>query len=161
MARNQRPSCLPLPFRPQRVNICPKSCPRAYPQPRRCKTGSPRRPGRRLRNFTLDEVAPEPLDVDDIVLTLYKLEKLKEEDNLRLVSAAETDYAYLKKARMGFSSKLWTYESETNELLDYVRKMPADKFMEFMLDMGLYERLRGEIDADTEGSGGAPHLTAL
>lgn len=116
---------------------------------------------RRLRNFTLDEVAPEPLDVDDIVLTHYKLEKLKEEDNLRLVSAAETDFAYSKKARMGLSSKLWTYESETNELLDYVRKMPADKFMEFMLDMGLYERLRGEIDADTEGSGGAPHLTAL
>lgn len=116
---------------------------------------------RRLRNFTLDEVAPEPLDVDDIVLAHYKLEKLKEEDNLRLVSAAETDFAYLKKARMGLSSKLWAYETETNELLDYVRKMPADKFMEFMLVMGLYERLRGEIDADTEGSGGAPHLTAL
>lgn len=185
---------------------------------------------RRLRNFTLDEVAPEPLDVDDIVLTHYKLERLKEEENLGLASAAEAglrgmteaglariqererkarsalidlvnkhfnglnlsdeyqvgfatifvaeaakdeglrqsahanskaDFAYSKRARMGLSSKLWSYETETNELLDFVRKMPADKFMEFMLDMGLYERLRGEIDADTEGSGGAPHLTAL
>ncbi|HCN38729.1 hypothetical protein [Rothia sp. (in: high G+C Gram-positive bacteria)] len=60
---------------------------------------------------------------------------------------------------MGLSSKLWAYEAETNELLDYVRKMPADKFMEFMLDMGLYERLRGEIEADTEGPGRAPNRT--
>lgn len=85
------------------------------------------------------------------------------DERLRQSAHANTkvDFAYSKKARMGLSSKPWTYESETNELLDYVRKMPAEKFMEFMLDMGLYELLRGEVNTENEGPGGTPHLTAL
>lgn len=94
--------------------------------------------------------------------TIFVAEAAKDEGLRQSAHAnSKADFAYSKRARMGLSSKLWSYETETNELLDFVRKMPADKFMEFMLDMGLYERLRGEIDADTEGSGGAPHLTAL
>lgn len=42
---------------------------------------------RKLRRFTLDEAAPEVVNVDDIVLTHYRLEKMREEEDLKLSTA--------------------------------------------------------------------------
>ncbi|MFW0120086.1 type I restriction endonuclease subunit R [Rothia sp. P5764] len=181
---------------------------------------------RRLRGFTLDAASPDVLDIDDIVLTHYKLEKMKENQNLGLSSAPKVglrgmteaglatikereskarsalidlvndyfkglslsdeyqvafattfvaeasrdeglrqsaaantkdDFAHSKKARNGLATMLWSYGSDTNELLDFVRKMPADKFMSLMLDLGLYERLRDQAT----GQDGGAQLTVV
>lgn len=37
-----------------------------------------------------------------------------------------------------------TTSSDTADLIDHVRKLPPEQFVEFMLEMGLYELLRGE-----------------
>lgn len=168
---------------------------------------------RKLRRFTLDEAAPEVVNVDDIVLTHYRLEKMREEEDLKLSAAqaeglqgmteaglsrlqererkarslliekvnkyfqgldlsdehqvgfattfvaeaakdsglqqsakanTKTDFYQSKKVRDGLANKLWDYSSDTADLIDYVRKMPPEQFMTFMLEMGLYELLRGE-----------------
>lgn len=168
---------------------------------------------RKLRRFTLDEVSPEVVNVDDIVLTHYRLEKLREEEDLKLSSSqaaglqgmteaglasiqereckarseliekinkyfhgldlsdehqvgfattfvaeaakdvglkqsamanTKVDFYHSKNVRVGLANKLWDYSSDTADLIDHVRKLPAEQFVEFMLDMGLYELLRGE-----------------
>ncbi|GAA1754844.1 type I restriction endonuclease subunit R [Rothia terrae] len=168
---------------------------------------------RKLRRFTLDEVSPEVVNVDDIVLTHYRLEKLREDEDLKLSTSeaaglqgmteaglasiqererkarsiliekvnkyfhglelsdehqvgfattfvaeaakdaglkqsamanAKVDFYHSKNVRNGLANKLWDYSSDTADLIDYVRRMPAEKFVEFMMDMGLYELLRGE-----------------
>lgn len=168
---------------------------------------------RKLRRFTLDEFSPEVVNVDDIVLTHYRLEKLREDEDLKLSTSeaaglqgmteaglasiqererkarsiliekvnkyfhglelsdehqvgfattfvaeaakdaglkqsamanAKVDFYHSKNVRNGLANKLWDYSSDTADLIDYVRRMPAEKFVEFMMDMGLYELLRGE-----------------
>lgn len=168
---------------------------------------------RKLRRFTLDEVSPEVVNVDDIVLTHYRLEKLREEEDLKLSSSqaaglqgmteaglasiqererkarseliekinkyfhgldlsdehqvgfattfvaeaakdaglkqsamanTKVDFYHSKNVRVGLANKLWDYSSDTADLIDHVRKLPPEKFVEFMLEMGLYELLRGE-----------------
>lgn len=175
---------------------------------------------RKLRRFTLDEATPEVVNVDDIVLTHYRLEKMREED-LKLSAAqveglqgmteaglsrlqererkarslliekvnkyfqglelsdehqvgfattfvaeaakdsglqqsakanTKTDFYQSKKVRDGLANKLWDYSSDTADLIDYVRKMPPEQFMAFMLEMGLYELLRGERKFEEVGN---------
>lgn len=176
---------------------------------------------RKLRRFTLDEAAPEVVNVDDIVLTHYRLEKMREEEDLKLSTAqaeglqgmteaglsrlqererkarslliekvnkyfqglelsdehqvgfattfvaeaakdsglqqsakanTKTDFYQSKKVQDGLANKLWDYSSDTADLIDYVRKMPPEQFMAFMLEMGLYELLRGERKLEEVGN---------
>ncbi|GAA1747729.1 type I restriction endonuclease subunit R [Rothia terrae] len=84
--------------------------------------------------------------------TTFVAEAAKDE-RLRNTAQANSkvDFAYSRAARNGLATMIWNYNSDTNELLDFVRRMPDDKFMEFMLDMGLYERLRGETGDENPG----------
>ncbi len=64
----------------------------------------------------------------------------------------KTDFYQSKKVRDGLANKLWDYSSDTADLIDYVRKMPPEQFMTFMLEMGLYELLRGERKLEEVGN---------
>lgn len=64
----------------------------------------------------------------------------------------KTDFYQSKKVRDGLANKLWDYSSDTADLIDYVRKMPPEQFMAFMLEMGLYELLRGERKFEEVGN---------
>ncbi len=165
-----------------------------------------------LRLF-LDEILSETVNVHDIVLTHYRLEKLREEEDLKLASPqaeglqgmteaglasiqererkarseliekinkyfhgldlsdehqvgfatifvaeaakdaglkqsamanTKVDFYHSKNVRVGLANKLWDYSSDTADLIDHVRTMPADQFVAFMREMGLYELLRGK-----------------
>lgn len=63
-----------------------------------------------------------------------------------------TGFHQSKKVRDGLANKLWDYSSDTADLIDYVRKMPPEQFMAFMLEMGLYELLRGERKFEEVGN---------
>lgn len=54
---------------------------------------------RRLRKFTLDEPNPEQVDVDDVVLTHFRLEKIREED-LRLSKGEASGLTGITEAGM-------------------------------------------------------------
>ncbi|MBF0808002.1 hypothetical protein E4U03_05135 [Rothia nasimurium] len=57
----------------------------------------------------------------------------------------KVDFYHSKNVRVvGLANKLWDYSSDTADLIDHVRKLPPEQFVEFMLEMGLYELLRGE-----------------
>ncbi|MDO4916209.1 MAG: DEAD/DEAH box helicase family protein [Rothia sp. (in: high G+C Gram-positive bacteria)] len=56
--------------------------------------------GRRLRKFTLEENAPEQVDVDDVILTHYRLEKMREEEDLRINEGSATGLTGITEAGM-------------------------------------------------------------
>lgn len=93
--------------------------------------------------------------------TTFVAQAAKDETLQRTARAnTKVDFAYSKNARNGLLGMLWNYSTDTTELLDYVRKMPNECFMQFMLDMGLYEHLRGEVDGPVDGFGGLHSVDA-
>ncbi|MGO3090621.1 MAG: type I restriction endonuclease subunit R [Galactobacter sp.] len=105
---------------------------------------------RRLREFAVDAEKPRPVDVDDVVLTHFKLEKMLADENLRLADTADDERPGLVgMTEAGLSSQAESELAARSEVIAKVNKYFGDLAADERYQVDLVIGLRDEIAADS------------
>src|SRR5699024_1315127 len=114
---------------------------------------------RLLTNFTVDEPDPTAVDISDVVLTHYKLEKLRDEANLGLSSQDTPGLQGLTEA--GMSRTIEQERAAMTEVIDKVNKYLGDLDASDEYKVGALRLLNTQIAADPTLQQQYQHNTAI
>lgn len=101
--------------------------------------------GRVIRDFTAGDSEPDELDVDDIVLTHYKLEKIRQED-LKLTSGEADGLNGLTEAGMAKARE--RERAPKSEIIEKVNHYLGDLDVDDRYKVDAIENLLAEIEGD-------------